>query len=286
MSEPGQPVDSLPSAASGTPNEANAADPARGCRRFTGRTALLTAAARGLGLASALRLAAEGARVWITDRDDAALAAAVATAASHGLDLHTLRMDSCDAAEVTAGVRQVLGSAGRIDILVNNAGGSLHTPYRFGDETDDDWQRVMDLNVMGAVWACRVVLPSMAASRYGRIVNFGSKAGRFGSLIAGANYAAAKGAIAAMTRQLAMEYGPDGITVNCVCPGVVMTERTRGLWAERRTPEERARVLQDIPLRRHCEVEDVAAAVAYLASDDAAFVSGVTLDLNGGQAMA
>jgi NAD(P)-dependent dehydrogenase (short-subunit alcohol dehydrogenase family) len=251
-----------------------------------GRTAVLTGAARGLGLASALRLAAEAARVWITDRDRDALDAARGGAEREGLVLETLQMDSADAADVAGRLAELLADAGRIDVLVNNAGGSLHTPYRFLDETDEDWKRVLDLNVMGAVWASRAVLPAMAAQRHGRIVNFGSKAGRFGSLIAGANYAASKGAIASLTRQMAMEYGPHGITVNCICPGVVMTERTRGLWAERRTPEERARVLEEIPLRRHAEVEDVAAAVAFFASDDASFVTGATLDLNGGQSMA
>jgi NAD(P)-dependent dehydrogenase (short-subunit alcohol dehydrogenase family) len=126
----------------------------------------------------------------------------------------------------------------------------------------------------------------MAAGQNGRIINFGSKAGRFGSLIAGPNYAAAKGAVSALTRQLAQEFGPQGITVNCICPGVVMTERTRGLWAERRSDEERERILQEIPLRRYAEVEDVAAAVAFFASTDASFITGVTLDLNGGQGMA
>ncbi|MCL4183688.1 MAG: SDR family oxidoreductase [Burkholderiaceae bacterium] len=263
-----------------------AADAGRGCRRLVGRSALLTAAARGLGLASALRLAAEGARVWITDRDEAALAAAAGQAERLGLTLRTLAMDSSDPHDVAARLREAIAAAGAFDVLVNNAGGSLHTPYRFADQSDGDWQRVLELNLMGAVWASRAVLPSMVARGYGRIVNFGSKAGRFGSLIAGANYAAAKGAIASLTRQMAMEYGPHGITVNCICPGVVMTERTRGLWAERRSAEERARVLQDIPLRRHGEVEDVAAAVAFFASDDASFVTGATLDLNGGQAMA
>ncbi len=246
----------------------------------------MTAAARGLGLASALRLAAEGARVWITDRDEDALAAAAEQAAQLGLALHTLRMDSSDPQDVAGRVREAIAAAGSLDVLVNNAGGSLHTPYRFEEESDADWKRVLDLNVMGVVWASRAALPAMVTRGYGRIVNFGSKAGRFGSLIAGANYAAAKGAIASLTRQMAMEYGPQGITVNCICPGVVMTERTRGLWAERRTAEERARVLQDIPLRRHCEVEDVAAAVAFFASDDSAFVTGAALDLNGGQSMA
>ena len=268
------------------PEPRPAAEHARGCHRVQGRTALLTGAARGLGLASALRLAAEGAAVWITDADAAALTLAQAHAAASGLSLQARPVDSLSADEVARGLAEVLAASGGIDILVNNAGGSLHTPYRFADEDDADWERVMNLNLMGAVWACRAVLPGMVERGGGRVINFGSKAGRFGSLIAGPNYAAAKGAIAALTRQLAMEYGPHGITVNCICPGVVMTERTRSLWRQRRTDAERDRVLQEIPLRRHCEVDDAAAAVAFFASDDASFITGVTLDLNGGQGMA
>ncbi|MCL4745285.1 MAG: SDR family oxidoreductase [Burkholderiaceae bacterium] len=258
----------------------------RGCRRLVGRKALLSAAARGLGIACAQRLAAEGAEVWITDRDPAALALALSDASAQGVELRALEMDSGDPSDVARCLAGVLERSGGIDILVNNAGGSLHTPYSFADQSDEDWRRVFDLNLMGAVWASRALLPVMVERGYGRVVNLGSKAGRFGSLIAGPNYAAAKGAIAALTRQMAMEYGPHGITVNCVCPGVVMTERTRGLWAERRTEVERARVLQAIPMRRHCEVEDIAATVAFLASDDASFITGVSLDVNGGQAMA
>jgi 3-oxoacyl-[acyl-carrier protein] reductase/2-hydroxycyclohexanecarboxyl-CoA dehydrogenase len=267
------------------PPEVREADPARGCRRLNGRIALLTAAARGIGFASAVRLAAEGAEVWITDRDEAALAQARQAAQAAGQPLRTQVMDSADAEDAAAVIAAITASAGHIDILVNNAGGSLHTPYRFMDESDAHWAQVMNLNLMGAVWASRAVLPGMSTRRFGRIVNFGSKAGRFGSLIAGPNYAAAKGAIAALTRQMAQEFGPQGVTVNCICPGVVMTERTRGLWTERRTAAERERVLQEIPLRRHAEVEDVAAAVAFFASDDAGFITGTTLDLNGGQGM-
>ncbi len=272
--------------ANAPPPQVRESDPARGCSRLRGRVALLTAAARGIGFASAVRLAAEGAQVWITDRDGAAIDQAAQAAGRAGHTIHTRTMDSSNAADVAAVVADIAAEAGRIDILVNNAGGSLHTPYRFMDEDDGHWQRVMDLNLMGAVWASRAVLPGMAARGFGRVVNFGSKAGRFGSLIAGPNYAAAKGAIAALTRQMAQEFGPQGVTVNCICPGVVMTDRTRGLWEQRRSAEERARVLQEIPLRRHAEVEDVAAAVAFFASDDASFVTGVTLDLNGGQGMA
>jgi NAD(P)-dependent dehydrogenase (short-subunit alcohol dehydrogenase family) len=270
----------------GGPAPLRDADPGRSCRRLVGQVALVTAAARGIGFASAIRLAAEGATVCITDRDQGALEEAARVAGDAGFVLSTMAFDACDPEAAVDRIGGFVRQSGRIDVLVNNAGGSLHTPFAFEEESAEDWRRVLDLNVMATVSACKAVLPAMKARRHGRIVNFGSKAGRFGSLIAGANYAAAKGAVAAMTRQLAQEYGPYGITVNCICPGVVMTERTSRLWAERRTAEERDRIRDEIPLRRHCEVEDVAASVAFFASDDAAFVTGVTLDLNGGQAMA
>jgi len=270
----------------GGPGAIDKVNPGRQCRRFENRVALLTGAARGIGFASAVRLAGEGATVCITDRDIAALEAAAHLAETAGLKLQTVVMDSSDADNVQLQLADLLNRYGGIDILVNNAGGSLHTPFPFIRESDDDWSRVMNLNMMGAVWASKAVLPSMVQRGYGRIVNFGSKAGRYGSLIAGANYAAAKGAVCAFTRQLAQEFGPAGITVNAICPGVVMTERTAGLWNERRTEEERARVLASIPVRRYCSVEDVAATVAFLASEESGFITGVSIDINGGQAMA
>lgn len=255
-------------------------------RGLRGKVAFLTGAGSGIGLASAIRLAREGAHAWVSDRSADVLEQAMAEARSEGVALHGIVADSTEEQAVARAVAQVHGSAGRIDILVNNAGGSLHTPYRFAEQSDEDWARVFDLNLMGAVWACRAALPLMQQAGSGRVINFNSKAGRYGSLIAGPNYAAAKGAIGALTRQLAMEYGPAGITVNCICPGVVLTPRTRGLWESRRSAQERERVLQDIPLRRHAGVDDVAGVVAFLASDDAAFMTGVSLDVNGGQAMA
>jgi 3-oxoacyl-[acyl-carrier protein] reductase/2-hydroxycyclohexanecarboxyl-CoA dehydrogenase len=231
-----------------------------------------------------LRLAAEGADVTVTDVDPGALTEATDSARAQGQVLRTLLLDSLGDPAHEALAAHIAGQGG-VEILVANAGGSLHTPYRFLEESDADWRRVIDLNLMGAVWACRCVLPWMQKAGYGRIVNLGSKAGAYGSLIAGANYAASKGAIASLTRQLALEFGPSGVTVNCVQPGIVMTERVRGLWAQRRTEEERKRVLDEVPLRRHGEVADVAAAVAFLASDDASFITGACLDVNGGQAM-
>ena len=252
---------------------------------LAGRTAFINGGASGIGRASAIRLAAEGASVWITGRDDVRLDEALAEAARLGLSLRKLQADSADARAISDAIDYAQSIDGRLDVLVNNAGGSLQTPYQFEQESDDDWQRVLELNVMGSVRACRRAVAHMRAGGGGRIVNVGSKAGRFGSLVAGANYAASKGAISAMTRQLAMEFGPVGITVNCVCPGLVMTARTQARWESRKSPEERARLLQSIPLRRHAKAEDIAGAIAFLASDDAAFITGVTLDVNGGEVM-
>ena len=254
--------------------------------RLKGKTAFFTGAGSGIGLTSSIRLANEGANVWISDRDTAILEEAKETALAQGVTLNTIQADSTQSDSMKKAIDYIFQESGRLDILVNNAGGSLHTPYHFLEETDEDWKRVLDLNIMGAVVASRFVLPYMQQQKSGRIINFGSKAGRFSSLIAGANYAAAKGAIASLTRQLAMEFGPDGITVNCICPGVVLTKRTTGLWESRRTPEERAKVLLEIPLRRHAIAEDISGVVAFFASDDAGFITGTTLDVNGGQGMA
>ena len=251
---------------------------------LSGKVAIVTGCDTGLGQGMAVALAQAGCDIVGVNRKIPEETAARVTAL--GRRFLAIRADLGQQESIHAVVTKAVAEMGRVDILVNNAGGSLHTPFPYMQESDADWQRVMDLNVMGAVWASKAVLPVMAENGYGRIVNFGSKAGRYGSLIAGANYAAAKGAIAAMTRQMAQEFGPMGINVNCICPGVVMTERTAGLWAERRTEEEREQVLATIPVRRYCEVDDVAAAVAFLASEDSKFITGISLDLNGGQAMA
>lgn len=247
--------------------------------RFAGRRALITAAASGLGWSMACRLADEGAEVIVWDRDEAAIEAARAETGDRAIVV--ARVDMSDPEAIAGAV----GRAGKLDILVNNAGGSLHTPQSFLEQSEEDWARVMDLNVTAAVRVTRLVLPGMKGRGYGRVINLGSKAGRFGSLFAGANYSASKGAMQAFTLQIAQEFGPFGITCNAVCPGAILTPRVERLLSERKTPEERKAMLDGIPVGRHGRPEDVAAAVAYLASEEAGFVTGVMLDVNGGQAM-
>lgn len=254
-------------------------------RRFEGRSALVTAAGSGLGLGVALRLAREGADVTVWDREAELLEDAAAAARSEGLSLATRTLDMTDVEALDSALGR-LAESGGVDVLVNNIGGSLHTPFHFLEQSDDDWERVFQVNVTACVRVTRRILPGMVKRGYGRVINMGSKAGRYGSLFAGANYAAAKGAMQAFTLQIAQEFGPSGVTCNTVCPGAILTPRVEGLLAERQSADERARVLASIPVRRHGRVEDVAAAVAYLASEEAGFVNGASLDVNGGQAMA
>ena len=163
--------------------------------RFEGRTALITAAGSGLGQGMALRLAREGAAVTIWDRDEGALERTVESTRAEGLTFEAHALDMTDGKAIEAAVEETAKAHGTIDILVNNIGGSLHTPFRFLDQSDEDWERVMSVNVTACVQTTRAVLPHMVKTGYGRIINMGSKAGRFGSLFAGANYTAAKGAM-------------------------------------------------------------------------------------------
>lgn len=253
--------------------------------RFEGESVLVTGAASAIGWAVAKQFASEGASVTVWDIDRNAIANVEKQAQEAGYRIRVEQLDLLNGQAIEQGVATLIAKEAHIDVLVNNVGGSLHTPQHFLELTDEHWQRVMDVNVTSAVRVTRLVIPHMVKRGYGRIVNLGSKAGRFGSLFTGANYAASKGAVQAMTLQIAHEFGPFGITCNAVCPGVILTERVDRLLTSRQTLEQRQKVIETIPVRRHGTVEDVAAPILFLAGKEAGFITGIMLDVNGGQAM-
>lgn len=252
--------------------------------RLGGRRALVTGAAGDIGRAIAKRLASEGARVAVWGRSSERLDAAFRAGPNNAF--LKFAVDVRSERDVKHGANRVLEAFGGIDIVVNNVGGALDKPYHLLDQSEEDWTQTIDLNLYSAVRVTKALIGAMSSAGYGRVINIGSKAGRYSSLLDGPAYCAAKAAVHAFTLSLAFEFGPKGVTANAVVPGLIMTERVRVLWESRRPLEERDAIRKAIPLQRHGDVADVSGAVAFLASDDAKFVTGTLLDLNGGQSMA
>ena len=239
------------------------------------QVALVTGASRGIGRAIATTLAAQGFRVIGTATTEAGAQAIGAALAAHGG--HGLALDVNDAAAVEAAVDGVVKTHGGLHVLVNNAGITRDTlALRMKDE---DWDAVLDTNLKAVFRLCRCVMRPMMKQRWGRIVNITSVVGASGN--AGqANYAAAKAGVAGMTRALARELGSRQITVNCIAPGFIATDMTEVL------PEaQKAALLGQIPLGRLGAPEEIAHAVAFLASPLAGYVTGVELHVNGGMYM-
>jgi NAD(P)-dependent dehydrogenase (short-subunit alcohol dehydrogenase family) len=252
--------------------------------RFTDRVALITAAASGIGKATAEIMAAEGGTVVGVDTDQGRLDKVMAGLRDAGGRAHGVRADALDAVQVQAVVDGVVRDHGRIDVLVNAVGGStiIREPAATVDAlTLADWQRLLDFNLTGTFLFCHAVTPVMRRQRGGKIVNISSIAGRGLSESSSAAYATAKGGIIALTRKLSIELGPDGITVNAIAPSMTLTERIRPRWEER-TADQQAREIQRTPLRRMAEAADQARVICFLASRDADFVTGVTIDVTGG----
>ncbi|MGH9734571.1 MAG: SDR family NAD(P)-dependent oxidoreductase [Candidatus Acidiferrales bacterium] len=252
--------------------------------RFDGRTAIVTGAAHGLGRAIALNLAELGTRVVACDvlRDELDETARLAKEQSTEIVARVL--DVSDRTAVQAAVTGVLKDHGRIDILVNDAGGVMGQVGRpLEDVSDAEWHAIFAVNLDGAFYCCQSVAPAMKAARYGRIVNISSGAGLGVSLTGIQAYASAKAGQIGLTRQLAHELGPWGITVNSIAPGFVRsnlaTERQWQAYGE----EGQRQIVENIALKRLGSPQDIANGVLFLASEHAGWITGQTLSIDGGR---
>jgi NAD(P)-dependent dehydrogenase (short-subunit alcohol dehydrogenase family) len=252
--------------------------------RFDGRVALITAAASGIGRATAEIISAEGGTVVAVDTDEGRLKDMVSAIQSAGGRAQAYRADALDALQVDTVVEHAVTEHGHIDILVNAVGGStiIPRPAATVDElTLPEWQQLITFNLDGTFLFSHALVPVMKRQRGGKIVNISSIAGRGISASSSSAYAAAKGGIIAFTKKLAQELGPFGITVNAIAPSMTLTERIRPRW-EQRSAEEQAQEVVRTPLRRLAEARDQAKVICFLASADADFVTGVTIDVTGG----
>jgi 3-oxoacyl-[acyl-carrier protein] reductase len=248
------------------------------------RVALVTGASRGIGAATAEVLARRGAQVAVSARTVPDLEQVANRIRSAGGLALVVPCDVLDHTQVEAAIDAIVKHWGRLDILVNNAG--LGTPTMPVETIPPaDWDQTVALNLKTAFLCIRAAAPVMKRQGYGRIVNVSSFAGRNFSRISGPHYSAAKAGIIGLTKHMAVELGPFGIGVNSVAPSVVLTARVKAKW-EARPEDERQRILAGIPLRRLAQPEEVATVIAFLASDDAGYVNGVCIDVNGGSYMA
>lgn len=253
--------------------------------RFQGKVALISAAGAGIGRATAMIIAREGGTVVGVDVEPAALDRLTSDVVAAGGRALALRADALDAASVEAAVQRAVEAHGRIDILVNGVGGStvVSRPAALLDElTLEEWQKLLHFNLTGTFLFSHAVIPVMKRQRSGKIVNLASIAGRGLSRESSSAYATAKGGIIALTRKLAFELGPHRITVNAIAPSLTLSERIRPHW-ERRSAEGQAAEITRTPLGRVATPEDQARVICFLASADADFVTGVTIDVTGGQ---
>lgn len=245
--------------------------------------ALITGASRGIGLATARLLAQRGFRIVITARGGTDLVAAAEGLRPSSPDVLAFVGDMADSATAERLMAQIQAQYARLDVLINNAGGSHHA-REFASLPTEEWDMTVQQNLTTTARVTRLALPLLKSTKRAAIVNVTSKAGRHRTDMAACDYVAAKAGLIGFTRQLAQELGPSGIRVNAVAPGITVTARVQERWQQR--PQHiREQVLAGIPLGRLAVPEEVAAAIVFLASDAASYITGATLDVNGGAFM-
>ncbi|MBI2741559.1 MAG: SDR family oxidoreductase [Rhodospirillales bacterium] len=256
--------------------------------RFKNKVALITAGANGIGRATARIMVGEGATVIVADNHQGHLDEAVPSlkqaAGKSGGKVQGELVDALDPRQVEKLIARTAQDHGGIDILVNAVGGStvIANPRATTEQlTFADWQKLIAFNLDATFLCTHTVIPVMKQKRSGKIVNLASIAGRGLSFNSSSAYAAAKGGIIAFTRKLAFELGPDGINVNAIAPSVTLTERIRPHW-DNRSQASQAEEIERTPLRRVAEPADQANVICFLASSDADFVTGLTIDVTGG----
>ncbi len=256
--------------------------------RFTGRVAVITGGAGGLGQAISAAFLDEGAAVQVVDANADAVTAAVQalTPAADGSSRRVIGsvVDVRESEQIAAAMHEAVDQLGRIDILVAAAGGSLGTPRDLAEIDESALDLVIDVNLKGTFYCAQAVIPHMRVVGGGSIVTFSSIGGRSTSPVTGVPYAAAKAGILGLTRRLAREVGPDGIRVNAIAPGLFLTGRLTGMFDAMSEPDRRS-VIEGIPLGRMPDLRECVDPVLFLASQEASYITGVVLDVNGGRFM-